>query len=122
ETFARAWKSRGRFDASLGSVRTWLFSIERNLLIDLARSRARVEIQSSECVASADTVDDGIEKAMASWQVEEAIRGLSAEHRTVIVEMYFRGRSSKEMAARLAIPEGTVRSRLFYALKAMKAI
>jgi RNA polymerase sigma-70 factor (ECF subfamily) len=122
ETFARAWKSRGRFDASLGSVRTWLFSIERNLLIDLARTRARVEIQSSESVASAETVDDGIEKAMASWQVEEAIRGLTSEHRTVIVEMYFRGRTSKEMSAQLAIPEGTVRSRLFYALKAMKAI
>jgi RNA polymerase sigma-70 factor, ECF subfamily len=122
ETFARAWKSRGRFDASRGSVRTWLFSIERNLLIDLARTRARVEIQSSESVPSADAVDDGIEKAMASWQVEEAILGLTSEHRTVIVEMYFRGRTSKEMSARLAIPEGTVRSRLFYALKAVKAI
>jgi RNA polymerase sigma-70 factor, ECF subfamily len=122
ETFARAWRSRQRFDASLGSVRTWLFSIERNLLIDLARTRARGEIRSAMSSPPTDAVDDGIEKAMLSWQVEEAVLRLTSEHRTVIVEMYFKGRTSRETAARLAIPEGTVRSRLFYALKALKVV
>jgi RNA polymerase sigma-70 factor (ECF subfamily) len=122
ETFVRAWRSRQRFDASLGSVRTWLFSIERNLLIDMARTRARGQIQGPVPGHMSDVVDDGIEKAMISWQVEEAVLRLTPEHRTVIVEMYFRGRTSKEMAVRLAIPEGTVRSRLFYALKSLKVI
>jgi RNA polymerase sigma-70 factor (ECF subfamily) len=122
ETFVRAWKSRERFDPSLGSVRTWLFSIERNLLIDMARTRARGEVQGARMGRTTDVVDDGIERAMVSWQVEEAMLQLTSDQRAVIVEMYFRGRTSKEMAARLAIPEGTVRSRLFYALKALKTI
>ncbi len=121
ETFIRAWRSRQRFDPSRGSLRTWLFSIERNLLIDMARTRARGELHSSVVGPTSEAIEDGIEKAMLSWQVEEAMLTLTSEHRAVIVEMYFRGRTSKEMASRLAIPEGTVRSRLFYALKAMKA-
>jgi len=40
ETFVRAWRYRERFDPSLGSMRTWLFAIERRLVIDLARARA----------------------------------------------------------------------------------
>jgi RNA polymerase sigma-70 factor (ECF subfamily) len=121
ETFVRAWRSRERFDSSRGSLRTWLFSIERNLLIDMARTRARAEIHNARSGPMTEAVDDGVEKAMDSWQVEEAILGLSSEHRAVIVEMYFRGQNSKEVATRMAIPEGTVRSRLFYALKALRA-
>ena len=45
ETYVRAWRSRDRFDPSLGSLRTWLFSIERNLLIDMARTRRRMEVR-----------------------------------------------------------------------------
>jgi RNA polymerase sigma-70 factor (ECF subfamily) len=120
ETFVRAWRARERFDSSRGSLRTWLFSIERNLLIDMARTRAREEINNAAPGRMTETVDDDIESALVSWQVEEAVLRLTSEHRAVIVEMYFRGRTSKEMASQLAIPEGTVRSRLFYALKALK--
>lgn len=119
ETFARAWRSRHRFDASRGSLRTWLYSIERNLLVDMARSRQRQEIRDAR-LGDAEPIVDHVESAIASWQVEEAVRQLTAAHRTVVVEIYFRGRTSKEMADRLAVPEGTVRSRLFYALKALK--
>jgi RNA polymerase sigma-70 factor (ECF subfamily) len=120
DTFVRAWRSRERFDASRGSLRTWLFSIERNLLVDMARARARAELHTARSGPTTEAIDDGVEKAMDSWQVEEAILGLTSEHRAVIVEMYFRGRTSREMASQLAIPEGTVRSRLFYALKALR--
>ena len=120
ETFVRAWRARQRFDPARGSLRTWLFSIERNLLIDMARTRAREEVHHAASGRMTETVDDNIESALVSWQVEDAVLRLSSEHRAVIVEMYFRGQTSKEMASRLAIPEGTVRSRLFYALKALK--
>jgi RNA polymerase sigma-70 factor (ECF subfamily) len=120
ETFARAWRARDRYDASLGSLRTWLYSIERNLLVDMARSQQRQDTRDSWLAAASEPIVDHVEQAMASWQVEEAVRHLTPEHRTVIVEIYLKGRTSKEMAERLAVPEGTVRSRLFYALKALK--
>jgi RNA polymerase sigma-70 factor (ECF subfamily) len=120
ETFIRAWHARHRFDASRGSLRTWLYSIERNLLVDMARSRQRQEIRDARLGDGSQPIVDHVESAIASWQVEEAVRQLTAAHQTVIIEIYFRGRTSKEMADRLAVPEGTVRSRLFYALKALK--
>ncbi len=120
ETFVRAWRSRDGFDPTRGSLRPWLFSIERNLLIDMARSRARSATRDARLEQETEPVVDDIEKVMASWQVEEAVGQLSPEHRTVVLEIYFRGKTSKEMADQLAIPEGTVRTRLFYALKALK--
>lgn len=57
---------------------------------------------------------------MIGWQVEEAIRRLRPEHREVLVNTYFGQRSSRELAKELSIPEGTVRSRLFYALRSMR--
>jgi RNA polymerase sigma-70 factor (ECF subfamily) len=68
----------------------------------------------------AEPIVDHVERAMAAWQVEEAVGHLTEEHRTVVIEIYFRGRTSKELADRLSVPEGTVRSRLFYALKALR--
>ena len=120
ETFARAWRSRHRFDATKGSLRTWLYSIERHLLVDLSRTHHRQEIRDRRLVPIPEAVADQVEGAIASWQVEEAMGQLSEPHRAVIVEIYFNGRTSKEMADRLAVAEGTVRSRLFYALKALR--
>jgi RNA polymerase sigma-70 factor, ECF subfamily len=118
DTFVRAWRSRQRFDASLGTLRTWLFAIERNIVIDHARARA---IRRTEPLKNDVSVGvDGVEQAMVGWQVEEAVRRLRAEHRHVLVETYYRGRSSRDVAADLGIPEGTVRSRLFYALRSLR--
>lgn len=120
ETFARAWRSRRHYDPSRGSLRTWLFSIERNLLVDLARSGVRAGHRDSLLVARPEAAPDQMERALSSLQVEDALRRLSEDHRAVVVEIYFGGRTSREAAGRLGIPEGTVRTRLFYALKALR--
>jgi RNA polymerase sigma-70 factor, ECF subfamily len=120
ETYIRAWRFRDRFDPSRGSLRTWLFSIERNLLIDMARTRRRVEVRDATLEHTAEPVVDDVESAMVSWQVEEAMGLLTPDHRAVIIELYFRGVTSREMAERTGVPEGTIRSRLFYALKALR--
>ena len=118
ETFVRAWRARHRFDSSLGSLRTWLFAIERNVVIDHARARA---VRRTEPLEDDIAVEvDGVERAMVGWQVEEAVRRLREEHRQVLVQTYYRGRSSREVAAEFGIPEGTVRSRLFYALRSVR--
>lgn len=121
ETFVRAWRARDRFDPSLGSLRTWLFAIARRLVIDHARARAlrQADPLPDEVRLGAD---DGVERAMLGWQVEEAIRRLRPEHRQVLIETYYRARPGREVAKELGIPEGTVRSRLFYALQSLRLI
>jgi RNA polymerase sigma-70 factor (ECF subfamily) len=118
ETFIRAWRARERFDPDLGSLRTWLFAIERRLVIDHARSRALR--QTDPLPLDLAAVEDDVEGALRGWQVEEAIRRLRPEHRQVLIETYYRGRSGREVAVELGIPEGTVRSRLFYALQTLR--
>ena len=118
ETFIRAWRARQRFDPELGSLRTWLFAIERRIVIDHARSRA--VRQTTALPEDLAQIGDDIERALVGWQVDEALRRLRHEHRRVLVETYYRGRSGREVALELGIPEGTVRSRLFYALQSLR--
>ena len=120
ETFMRAWRSRHRFDSGLGSLRNWLFTIERRVIIDLAHKRA--SSSSVELAYDPAVVDDQAEHAMLGWQVEEALRRLRPEHRAVVQDIYFKNLPGRDVAARLGVPEGTVRSRLFYALRSLRLI
>ncbi len=119
ETFMRAWRSRHRFDPSLGSLRSWLFAIERRAVIDLAHKRSSNE--TDQLMQDPAAVDGQAEQAMLGWQVEEALRRLRPDHRAVVQDIYFRNLPGREVAARLGVPEGTVRSRLFYALEVSSA-
>jgi RNA polymerase sigma-70 factor (ECF subfamily) len=120
ETFIRAWRARDRFDPSLGTLRTWLFAIARRLVIDHARSRALR--QADPLPEEMAGLGDDVEQAMVGWQVEEAIRRLRPEHRQVLIETYYRGRTGRAVAEELGIPEGTVRSRVFYALQSLRLV
>lgn len=63
---------------------------------------------------------DDIDRALQAWQVADALRTLSPEHRAALVDTYYRGRSVNEAARALAVPAGTVKSRCYYALKALR--
>jgi RNA polymerase sigma-70 factor (ECF subfamily) len=115
----RAWRAGDRFDSSLGSLRTWLFAIARNVVIDFGRARAVRPQLDGGAEVDAGT-EDPIEAVMVAWQVEEALRRISEDHRVAIVETYYRGRPHAEVAAELRIPEGTLRSRIFYGLKSLR--
>lgn len=125
EIFLRAWRSAERFDPHRGSLRAWLFAIARNLVVDHARHRAvrpSHPVDVDRLVALAGT-DRGFDEAtMTVWTVEEALRRLSDEHRVALVETYLRGRPYTEVAAELGIPVGTLRSRVFYGLKALRLV
>src|SRR3954471_10694902 len=117
ETFIRAWRAGDRFDPELGSLRTWLFAILRNVVIDLGRARsARPEVLDE----APGGIDEPLEQALLAWQVEEALRRIGTSHRQVIVETYFRGRPYAELAAELGVPEGTIKSRVYYGLRALR--
>lgn len=118
ETFIRAWRARSRFDTNLGTLRTWLFTIARRVVIDHARARA---IRQTEPLPTDIAgANDDVENAMVGWQMEEALSRLRPDHRQVLIETYYRGRSGREVAEELGIPEGTVRSRLFYGLRTLR--
>ncbi len=117
ETFVRAWRAGKRFDPEIGSLRTWLFAILRNVVIDLGRARAaRPGLSDREAEPSVEP----IEETLLAWQVEEAMRRIGDQHRQILVETYYRGRPYAEVAAELGIPVGTVKSRVYYALRALR--
>jgi RNA polymerase sigma-70 factor (ECF subfamily) len=68
------------------------------------------------------TEDDGLERAVLALDTTEALRDLSLDHRRVIIELFYWQRSVAEAAEVLGIPEGTVRSRCFYALRALREV
>jgi len=117
ETFLRAWRAGDRFDPQIGSLRTWLFAILRNVVIDLSRARAaRPGVADGGVEPSADPLDE----ALLGWQVEEAMRRIGAQHRQILIETYYRGRPYGEVARELGVPEGTVKSRVYYGLRALR--
>jgi RNA polymerase sigma-70 factor (ECF subfamily) len=119
DTFLRAWRAGDRFDPQIGSLRTWLFAILRNVVIDLGRAR------SARPVVLGDLPEDGhepFEDVLLSWQVEEALRRIGEQHRRVLVETYMRGRPYNEVAAELGVPEGTIKSRVYYGLRALRNV
>jgi RNA polymerase sigma-70 factor (ECF subfamily) len=119
ETFVRAWRAGERFDPEIGSLRTWLFAILRNVVIDLSRARAaRPRVAEGGIEPSVEP----LEQALLAWQVEEAMRRIGEDHRRVLLETHFRGRPYTEVAAELGVPEGTVKSRVYYGLKALRVV
>jgi RNA polymerase sigma-70 factor (ECF subfamily) len=121
ETFSRAWRSRARFDPSLGSLRTWLFAIERRVIYDVSAHVAKNAVTSIDRIEER-AGDDTIEGAMLGWQIESALQRLDPDHRMIVTELYFNARSGREVAELFGLPEGTVRSRAFYALKMLRLL
>jgi RNA polymerase sigma-70 factor, ECF subfamily len=120
ETLVRAWRHLDRLDETAGPVRPWLFTVAQRLAIDAHRARrARPPETGDAVLASVPGLDD-VEPALDRIVVTDALHSLSAEHRAVIVETYYRGRSVAEAAAVLGIPPGTVKSRSYYALRALR--
>ncbi len=119
ETLLRAWRHSDALTAQ--TARPWLFRVARNLVLDGHRASRRrpYEVPTDTLESNGDTVDE-LDRALVAWQVADALRALSPAHREVLVELYFRDRSIADTAERLRIPDGTVRSRAYYALRALK--
>jgi RNA polymerase sigma-70 factor (ECF subfamily) len=121
ETFVRAWRSRDRFDAARGSLRTWLFSIARNVVVDAHRGRARRPAVVSELHDDMRSLGDHADRVVLAMQLQQGLATLSPDQRFAVTEIAVRGRSSTELASELDTPDSTIRSRLYYGLKSMRA-
>ncbi len=120
ETFLRAWRSVAKLDESAGSVRAWLFKVARNIVIDDWRTKRSQQEYAVAEVPEGPAEVDRTDQLLVSWVVSDALTRLSPEHRAVLVECYYQGRSVAEASRRLGVPEGTVKSRTHYALRALR--
>ena len=119
ETLLRAWRHPDAMDGR--PIRPWLFTVARHVAVDAHRARAARPPEVGDApLALLAAPDDDIERALDAWLVAEALQSLSEKHREVLLLTYYRQRSVSEAAAILGIPEGTVKSRAYYALRALK--
>jgi RNA polymerase sigma-70 factor (ECF subfamily) len=119
ETMLRAWRNPSVLSQTAGSARGWLFTVAKRIVIDDWRTaRSRRERVSDEVPER--PVPDATDHALDRQIVVAALRTLSAEHRAVLLECYFRGSSVAEASVALGIPPGTVKSRTHYALRALR--
>jgi RNA polymerase sigma-70 factor (ECF subfamily) len=109
DVFARAWRHAADYDPRRASVRTWLYSITRNRIVD-ARRRAAVRpgLAPGGATESPAELDEALEQAVLRWQVAAALARLSPEHREVIRLAHYGGLSLRELAERKGIPVGPV--------------
>lgn len=120
EVFVRAWRSGERYDPSRGSLRTWLFAIARNLVIDARRARSSRPTLALVTEHERALPDDFTAAVEARMQVHAALQELSDPHREVIVQVHLYGRTYAEVAARSGVPVATLRTRAYHGLRALR--
>lgn len=125
ETLLRAWRNAHKLHTDSGaSLRPWLVAVARRIVIDEFRSRrsrpTETYPEDLDKVAGADRGDD-INQVLHRLTVGDALRTLSHAHREILIETYFAGRTAREAARHLDLPLGTVKSRVHYALCALRA-
>ncbi|MDH6576114.1 RNA polymerase sigma-70 factor (ECF subfamily) [Kitasatospora sp. MAP5-34] len=120
ETLLRAWRNIHQLDVSAPSLRPWLVTVARRVVIDGHRSSLARPREVSDSPLELLPAEDELDRALRLMTISDALDDLTRAHREVIVETYLKGRTVNEAAAELGIPAGTVRSRIFYALRALK--
>jgi RNA polymerase sigma-70 factor, ECF subfamily len=121
ETFLRAWTWLQNHPLDLEGMRPWLYAVARRIVIDAVRRRRvrPVEIGIDDAAILADVGND-IERLVQAEAIRSALLTLSEEHRNALVELFYHERTAKEAGCILGIPEGTVKSRAHYALRALR--
>jgi RNA polymerase sigma-70 factor, ECF subfamily len=124
ETFVRLWRKASQYDPERGSVSTFVFAIARRIAVDLWRrpSSRPFEPEADERQAGAGGVSaDPLEGILVGLTVRDALDSLSGAHREVLELGYRQGLKQVEIAERLGLPLGTVKTRTYHALRALKA-
>jgi RNA polymerase sigma-70 factor (ECF subfamily) len=122
ETLLRAWQHPEVVGDNERSARAWLFTVARNMIIDESRSaRFRREVSTPDDVGAFEgACPDEVDAALNRLLIGDALARLTPEHREVVRRSYFLGSTTAQIAAELGIADGTVKSRLHYALRALR--
>jgi len=121
EVLIRAWRNLTTLQDDRRPVRPWLFAVARNLLTDAHRAqRTRPRLVADDAAVERVAGRDDVGRAVESWTMAEALQRLSVQHREVLVQSYWLGCSVGETAQALGVPTGTVKSRTYYAVRALR--
>jgi RNA polymerase sigma-70 factor (ECF subfamily) len=122
ETLLRAWQHPEVSGDAERSARAWLFTVARNMIIDERRSaRFRRETDSLDTAGAPEPAGpDEVNSALDRLLIGDALAQLSPDHRAVVRRSYYLGWTTAQIAADLQIAEGTVKSRLHYAVRALR--
>ncbi|MBR7829694.1 sigma-70 family RNA polymerase sigma factor [Actinospica sp. MGRD01-02] len=126
ETMLRAWGHIATLDEASGTIRGWLFTVARRILID--RLRLKSAIPAGVYPAGIDsgaqhlTVADHQVASAERIDVVSALSRLTPEHRSALFAVYYHGQTVAGAARSLGVPPGTVKSRLHYGLRSLRAV
>jgi RNA polymerase sigma-70 factor (ECF subfamily) len=114
DAFVQVWRRAESFDASKGSGRTWLYAILRNRCLNILRSESRTDLPGDDSVFERPSEDDDPETVVArlgeASRLRACLQRLEPKRRQAIVLAYAHGLSHGELAGRLDLPLGTVKS------------
>jgi RNA polymerase sigma factor (sigma-70 family) len=129
EAFLSVWRKPGGYDAERGSVRAWLMSTVHHRAVDLVRREEAQRRRAEEAVAMpgpppedpGEVVVEELGLPQERAAVRAALEDLPAEQRQVIEHMYFDGLSQSQIAQKLELPLGTVKSRCLLGMRRLRA-
>jgi RNA polymerase sigma-70 factor (ECF subfamily) len=122
ETMLRAWRQAGRLDLTEPSLMPWLATVARRIVIDDKRRRSARPAETGDGMLENAPAADATEDMLRKVLVAEALQSLTPAHREVLNETILRDRTVNQAAEALGIPVGTVKSRVYYALKALRVV
>lgn len=125
EVFTFLWCHPDRYDPSRGSLRAWLTMLAHRRSVDRVRREQRRSRTESRADRAGVTEPEGDDQVATQWicdRVRRALATLPSEQRDVLVRAYYGGRTYREVARDLSIPEGTVKSRIRLGLKKLNEL
>lgn len=123
ESFLKIWRNIDSYSAEKGTLFTWMLNVARNRAIDLLRTEGRSEQKVIRLDISVETEQDpaeGWSHFIYEMDVKDWVMRLSPEHRIPIELVYFQGFTHEEVAEKLSMPLGTVKSRIRRALQKLR--
>jgi RNA polymerase sigma-70 factor (ECF subfamily) len=121
EVFLSVWRKAASFRSERGDVAGWLYTITRNRLVDRWRRKGGAVEEPDFDFEALAARDRGPESKVVDLSVRKALAGLASEQREALELAYFGGLTYEETAARLALPLGTLKSRIRAGLARMKS-
>ena len=122
ETMLRAWRQAGQLDLTEPSLMPWLATVARRIVIDDKRRKSARPAETGDGMLENAPAADSTEELLRKVMVGEALQSLTPAHRQVLNETILRDRTVNQAAEALGIPVGTVKSRVYYALKALRVV